>query len=97
MLPKFSSGNLRLAGRDPEADAALRRARHLFPQASRSRNSPPVECLVVQSEDLGKRRPFRHPFNNPKKENGGVCGAPFCEVFGSAAEGGSLGGFASAE
>ena len=34
---------------------------------------------------------------NPKKENGCVCGAPFCEVFDSAADVGSLGWFLSAE
>ena len=38
----------RLAGRDLDADAALRRARHLFPEASSSRDCPPVECLVVR-------------------------------------------------
>ena len=32
-----------------------------------------------------------------KKENGCVCGAPFCEAFDIAAEGGSLGWFSSAE
>ena len=69
----------RLAGRDLDADAALRRARHLFPEASSSRDCPPVECLVVRRGDLWERRPFRHPFNNPKKENRCVCGAPFCD------------------
>ena len=31
----------------------------------------------------------------PKKENGCVCGAPFCEAFDSAEKGGSLGWFSS--